>query len=207
MILGLKKLRVVIFAGFLICVQLSLTVSAELKVGVIIPELRAPFKVIFDDVGIGIDDALNKKTPKLILGKSYDPHSIGRWLEKENINAVITLGGVGQKSAVYVPHGIPVVLGALLSSPRATNKFPGVALTPNPKSLFKLLKQLDSQRKKVVVVYNPEKNGWLVELAKRQAATNGVQLIAYEATDIKLSLIHISEPTRQDTRSRMPSSA
>ena len=193
MILGLKKLRVVIFAGFLICVQLSLTVSAELKVGVIIPELRAPFKVIFDNVGIGIDDTLNKKTPKLILGKNYDPQSIGRWIEKENINAVITLGGVGQKSAVYVPRGIPVVLGALLSSPGATNKFPGVALTPNPKSLFELLKQLDSQRKKVIVVYNPEKNGWLVELAKRQSATNGVQLVAYEATDIKQAAIIYDE--------------
>ena len=102
MIHGLKKLEVVIFAAFLICMQLSLTVSAESKVGVIIPELRAPFKVIFDNVGIGIDDTLNKKTPKLILGKNYDPQSIGRWIEKENINAQKVYSKLGMEKTHYL---------------------------------------------------------------------------------------------------------
>ena len=168
---------------------LSVAAYAEPKVGIIVPELRAPFKVIFDTVGKGVDDGLNRRTSKLILKKGYDPQSINHWIQKEKINAVITLGGVGQKASVYVPKNIPIVLGALLSSPSPTNKFPGIALTPNPKSLFKLLKRLDSKRKKIVVVYNPAKNQWLVDLAKRQAAANGVRLVAYEATDLKQAAI------------------
>ncbi len=158
-------------------------------VGVIIPELRAPFKAIFDTVGSGIDDGLVQRTPKLILSKNYDPQSIQRWIEKENINAVITLGGVGQKSTAYVPKDIPVVLGALLSSPGLANKYPGIALTPNPKSLFNVLKRLDKRRNKVIVVYNPVKNQWLIDNAKRQAAANGIRLITREATDIKQAAI------------------
>lgn len=185
----LNKLAYKLVITFLINVLLVSVVCADSKVGVIIPELREPFKAIFDTVGSGIDDGLGKKTPKLILKKNYDPQSIGRWIKKENINAVVTLGGVGQKATIYIPKNIPVMLGALLSSPGPTNKFPGIALTPNPKSLFALLKRLDNQRSKVIVVYNPERNQWIVDLAKRQAAANGVRLVAYEATDLKQAAI------------------
>lgn len=174
-------------------VLLAMSVKADSKVGVIIPELREPFKVIFDTVGSGIDDGLNKRTSKLILSKDYDPKSITRWIEKESIDAVITLGGVGQRASMYVPMNITIVLGALLSSPSPTNKYPGIALTPNPKSLFNLLNNLDDQRNTVIVVYNPSKNQWLVDLAKRQAAANGVRLVAYKATDIKQAAIIYDE--------------
>jgi len=185
----LNKFACKVVSAFLINVLLAAMVSADSKVGVIIPELREPFKVIFDTVGSGIDDGLRTQTPKLMLKKNYDPQSISRWIKKENINAVITLGGAGQKATMYIPKNIPVMLGALLSSPGATNKVPGIALTPNPKSLFALLQRLDNKRSKVVVVYNPEKNQWIVDLAKRQAAANGVRLVSHKATDLKQAAI------------------
>ena len=169
-------------------------VYAENKVGIIIPELRAPFKVIFDSVAEGVDDGLNQRTSKLVLKKDYDPQDIVKWVQKKNIDAVITLGGLGKKASVYVPRQTPIVMGALLSSPsKATNRFPGVALTPDPSALFDLLYRLDKSRKKIVVVYNPAKNQWVVDLAKRQTAANGVRLVAYEATDIKQAAIIYDE--------------
>ncbi|MFK7795695.1 MAG: ABC transporter substrate binding protein [Gammaproteobacteria bacterium] len=189
MIRALKNTTIAILAAALLNVLLVAAVYAGPKVGVIIPELRAPFKVIFDTVGSGIDNGLNKRSPRLVLSKDYDPRSISDWIKKEKINAVITLGSAGQRATVYIPNNIPVVLGSLLSSPGPTNKFPGVALTPNPKSLFALLKSLDNQRSKVVVVYNPAKNQWIVDLAKRQAVANGIQLVAYKATDVKQAAI------------------
>ena len=150
MIHSLKRLGFETLVAFLMCMLLSLTVCAEPKVGVIVPELRAPFKVIYDTVTEGVDDGLNKRSSKLILSKNYNPQEITRWIQKENINAVVTLGGLGRKASAYVPQNIPIVLGALLSSPGPTNKYPGVALTPDPKSLFGLLRQLDEKRKKIV---------------------------------------------------------
>ncbi len=187
MISGLNKL-ICRFVVVVYCLFTCVAV-AELKVGVILPELRAPFKVIFDTVAEGLDDGLNKRSSKLILSKNYNPQEITRWIQKENINAVVTLGGLGQRAAAYVPRNTPIVLGALLSSPGPANKYPGVALTPDPKSLFGLLKQLDKKRKKIIVVYNPAKSQWLVDLAKRQTAVYGVRLVAHRATDIKQAAI------------------
>lgn len=186
-----KGYRVIVIAivNAIVFILLGSSVYAETKVGIIIPELRAPFKIIFDNVAEGVDNKLNQRTSKLILSKNYDPQEIVRWTQKENIDAVIALGGLGHKASMYVPQSRPVVLGALLSAPQATNRFPGVALTPDPKALFGLLSRLDNTRKKVVVVYNPVKNQWVVDLAKQQTTANGVQLVTYKATNIKQAAI------------------
>ncbi|MFK8028228.1 MAG: ABC transporter substrate binding protein [Gammaproteobacteria bacterium] len=175
-----------LFAVFC-CLSVSFPVIAEPRVGIIIPELRAPFKVIFDTVSDGVDDGFSRRPSRLVLSKDYDPREITRWIKKEDINSVVTLGGVGRKAAAYVPSNIDIVLGALLSSPGPTNKYPGVALTPNPKSLFVLLKKLDKKRNKIIVVYNSEKSQWKVDLAKKQISAMGMQLIAYQAANIKES--------------------
>ena len=166
---------------------------ADNRVGVIVPELRAPFKIIFDSVVDGVDDALPQDAIKLTLNKDYKPADIVNWVQRKNIDSVITLGGLGKKASLYVPGNIPIVNGALLSASGSTNKHPGVALTPDPKALFNLLYRLDATRKKVIVVYNPSKNQWVVDLAKRQTEANGVRLVTYKATDIKQAAIIYNE--------------
>lgn len=188
--INVLKIAIVLTIVFLFS---SANVSAENKVGIIVPELRAPFKVIFDSVSNGVDSGLNRRTAKLTLKKDYDPIDIQRWIQKENVNSIITLGSLGQKAAKYVPNNIPIVHGALLSNLGKAQKFPGVALTPEPKSLFELLNRLDKTRKKVIVVYNPAKNQWVVDLAKRPAVAKGIQLVEYQATDIKQAAIIYDE--------------
>ncbi len=182
----------------LVSMHLYTPVFAETKVGIIVPELRAPFKIIFDAVTEGVDAGLNQRTSKLTLKKDYDSKDIVRWIQKENIEAVITLGGLGQKASMYVPNSTPIVQGALLSASPNVNNFPGVALTPDPKALFDLLHRLDDTRKKIIVVYNPAKNQWVVDLAKRQTAANDVQVVAYKATDIKQAAIIYDEIFSRD---------
>ena len=162
---------------------------AEPKVGVIVPQLREPFKTIFDAVGEGIDRDLRKRSSQLVITKETKPSEIADWYRQKNIDAVIALGVSGRKAALNLPQSTPIVLGALLSDPGSTNPHPGVALTPNPNALFIMLNDLFNKQKKVVVVYNPLKNQWLINLAKRQAANNKVQLVTLEATDLKQAVI------------------
>ena len=175
------------------CFLISASVHAEQKVGIIQPELRAPFKIIFDSIGDGVDKKIGKRSSRLVLNKNYRPADISRWLQSENIDAVITLGSRGQKASIYVPKNMPVVLGALLSAPAPTNPHPGLALTSDPKAMFKLLTNLDKLRKKIMVVYNPLKSQWLIDIAKRQAANIGVRLVGYKATDLKQAAIIYNE--------------
>ncbi len=176
------------YVASIVCyIILCASVSAEPKVGIIVPELRAPFKIIFDSVGDGVNNKLSKRASKLVLDKNFDSKEVTQWLQRKNIDAVITLGVLGQKASVYVPSNVPVVMGGLLSAPKPLNKFPGIALTPEPGALFTLLKRLDGKRRKVIVVYNPKKNQWLIDLAKQQAVNESISLVAYKATDIKQS--------------------
>tara|TARA_R110002049_G_scaffold182042_1_gene349741 strand:+ start:18013 stop:18966 length:954 start_codon:yes stop_codon:yes gene_type:complete len=193
MISSFKMVAINAMAALVICTLIPLSVSADPKVGVIIPELRAPFNIIFEKIGDGVDERLRKRAPKLRLEKNYDSGEVARWIKKEKINAIVSLGNLGQEAVLQIPENIPVVLGALSSSPAPPNKYPGIALTPNPRTLFDLLKRLDNRSNKIIVVYNPDNNQWLVDLAKQQAVDSGIQLYAYQAANIKQSAILFSE--------------
>ena len=172
---------------------LCVPVYAESNAGIIIPELRAPFDQIFEAVADGIEKELGHASVRLILEKNYSPIKVTNWLRANDIDSVITLGSRGKKAAAYFPQDMPVVLGGLLSAPSPTNPYPGLALTPEPGAMFGLLKELDPTRAQVIVVYNPLKYQWLIDIAKRQAVENGVQLVEYEATDLKRAAIIYNE--------------
>lgn len=179
-------------ANFLYWFLCAATYAAS-QVGIIMPELRAPFNEIYETVADGVDNKLRDPAARLVLSKDYSPGEITNWLRAKNINSVIALGSLGKKAIVYVPKNTPIVLGGLLSAPSPTNSHPGLAFTADPGAMFALLRKLDKSRNKVVVVYNPLKYKWLIDLAKRQAAKNGVQLVGYEATSLKQAAMIYNE--------------
>ena len=197
----LIKLYVRISIAALLCWCAS--TFAESKVGIIIPQLRAPFNEIFEAVADGVDNKLGRPAARIVLQKDYAPGEINNWLRKENISSVITLGSRGKKATMYIPNNTPVVLGGLLSAPSSTNIYPGLALTADPGTMFGLLRKLDESRNKIIVVYNPLKYQWLIDHAKRQTAENRVQLVGYEATTLKQAAIIydeiLSQPNLGDT--------
>ncbi|MEM8843907.1 MAG: ABC transporter substrate binding protein [Pseudomonadota bacterium] len=173
--------------AFMCCLLFSMHAYAEPKVGIIIPELRAPYNEIYDAISDGIDKGLQGTPERLLLEKDYSSEIITDWLSDQGIESIIALGSLGQKSTVYLPSNMSVVLGAVLSSSSEITEYPSIALIANPIEQFNLLKKLDSKRTKIVVVYNPSKNQWLIDLAKQQIEASKIQLIAYQATDIKQS--------------------
>ncbi len=179
-------IRTVALIGWLFS---SAVVCAESKVGILIPELREPFNAIFNSIADGVDQGVGQRSSRLALEKDFDPKDIERWLLSENIEAVVTLGSLGKKAAIYIPNSTPIVHGALTSAPGSSIRHYGIMLTPNPRDMFQQLQQIDNKRKEIVVVYNPLKYQWLIELAKRQAAENQVRLVEYKATDLKQAAI------------------
>jgi putative ABC transport system substrate-binding protein len=158
------------------------------NIGVIIPEVRKPYKIIFDDINKGVVDALSK-TPKLFYINANTKHSdIHTWVIESQINSVITLGQASTKLMQDIPSQVNIVSGALLTMPTQSKFNQGVALTPNPKDLFYTLKMLKKKNKRVAVVYNPDKYQWLIDLAKSQVSAYGIELLAYKATNIKESV-------------------
>lgn len=182
---------------------LSSNAYADGRVGVVIPELREPFKSIFEAVGEGVEEQTKGNANQFILTKAHEPQDISNWVQAERLDSVIALGVSGRKATAHLPSSMPVVLGALLAKPKATNTRPGVALTPNPISLFELLQKISPNHKNVVVVYNPSKNQWILDLAMKQLKNKGLQLNTLIAVDLKQAVNMydkvLSETNAKDT--------
>lgn len=178
-------------------------IHAQGRVGIVIPELREPFKSIFEAVGEGVELQQKGKADQFLLKKSHKPEDITQWVNDQKLSSVIALGVSGHKATAHLPSSMPVVLGALLAKPGASNTRPGVALTPSPISLFNLLQQISPKHKKVVVVYNPSKNQWILDLAMQQLGQKDLQLSNLVAVDLKQAVLMydkvLSENNPEDT--------
>lgn len=188
-----KRLVYALFGLMMGGLQLLSSASAEPNVGIIMPQLGPSFSGVYNAIESGINAGLNNKAYRLSIDKNYQRADIIKWIKQENLHAVITLGLLGESAARHIPDRIAAVSGGLLMPSKFASKYPRVVLTAHPGLLFKLLKQFDSAYEKVIIVYNPLKNQWLVDLAKRQAVESRVQLVVYQATNIKEAAIIYNE--------------
>ena len=187
----------------LLCFQLYADVLIDdTNIGVIMPEVRKPYKIIFDDINQGVVDALGKRPKQFYINANTKRSDIHAWLLDSQINSVVTLGQASTKLMQGIPSQVNIVSGALLAMPEQSKFNQGVALTPNPNDLFYSLKILKTKIKQVAVVYNPAKYQWLIDLAKSQVSANGIELLAYKATNIKESVkIHTRLLSNDDNES------
>lgn len=96
---------------------------------------------------------------------------------------VVALGRQGMKAAAALDGSMGVVVSGVSSVPDGEKQY-GVCLTPDPALLFAQLKGLLPGARRVVVVYNPQHNDWLIRLAREAARSQGLELIAHEARDL-----------------------
>jgi putative ABC transport system substrate-binding protein len=77
----------------------------------------------------------------------------------------------------------------------------GISLTPDPALLFMRLKNLLPAVKRVIVIYDPYRNDWLIKLAREAAKAQGLELVANEARDMA-SAAHLYEAAFASADSR-----
>jgi putative tryptophan/tyrosine transport system substrate-binding protein len=160
--------------------------AAGPNVGVLYPELREPYRSVFASIVGGIEDALKRPVRTLTLAPDASGEAVEGWLERERIDVVIALGSKGLAIAELLSPERPVVVGAvLMEASREARALSGIALTPDPEVLFERLQGLAPAVKRVIVIYSPDRNGWLIEHAKVAAAAQGLLLDARPAEDLR----------------------
>jgi putative ABC transport system substrate-binding protein len=82
-----------------------------------------------------------------------------------------------------------VVVGGLSTVPEGEKQI-GISLTPDPALLFAQLKTLVPGIRRVIVVYNPVNNEWVIKLAREAARAQGLELVAHEARDLMQAARH-----------------
>lgn len=178
-----KTLALFIATSFAIT---SIAGASDASIAVIYPNIGEPYREVFDKIIEGIKD----KSPIPVFNYPVLPdtnvETLQSTLTRQNAKVIIALGRQGMKAAAALDQKFGVVVGGVLTVPEnEVGEKRVISLTPDPALLFSRLKSLMPGVKRVYVVYDPRVNGWLMKLAKDAARTHGLDLVAYEAQDLR----------------------
>lgn len=158
-------------------------------VAVIYPDIGEPYRSVFAKIIEGIEEQAKTKVPSIAVGSGSSAQEVAGELRRQETRVVIALGRNGLKVASALERDIGVVVGGVLSIPEVdARNMPVLSLAPDPGLLFARLQSLVPGAKRVFTVYDPTQNAWLMRLAREAAAARGMELVAYEATDLKAAL-------------------
>ena len=168
--------------------------AVEDKIAVIYPDIGEPYRGIFEKIIEGIEAKAGNRVANHPVGTDTDIGGLKASLLREDTKVVIALGRQGMKTATALDNGIGVVVGGVLSVPETEARGqPVISLSPDPALLFAHMKALMPATKRVFVVYDPAFNDWLINLAKEAARAQGLELVAYEAQDLRSAVRYYQE--------------
>lgn len=153
-------------------------------VAVVYPDLGEPFKQIFAAIIDGIEERMRSGVTSLAVSNAATPAEVAEDLRRRDIKVLIGLGRGGMRIAAALAGELAVLVGCVVSVQESESRtFPVYTLAPDPALLLARLKRLMPAARRVHLVYDPRLNGWLVRLARDAARTEGLELLAQEATD------------------------
>ncbi|MBZ0094582.1 MAG: hypothetical protein K8H75_04255 [Sulfuricella sp.] len=171
--------------GAVLLVVTALARGAEAPIAVVYPDIGEPYRAIFEKIVEGIEDWAGPRVVKYAVKSSVDIAELNTALRRQEARVVIALGRQGMK-AVVPDRSMAIVVGGVVTVPESEARgLSVVSLSPDPSLLFARLKALMPAAKRVFVVYDPRNNAWLMRLAKEAARAQGLELVAYEAQDLR----------------------
>ena len=123
----------------------------------------------------GIED---KAWPGILsypVGTAFNPGDLAAELKRQDVRVVVALGpGRATKAATCCRWRAGSGGGGVLAVPEAeAQAVPVHTLAPDPNLLFKRLKLMQPNVRRVNVVYDPRQNAWLIRLARQGRAIWG----------------------------------
>lgn len=159
------------------------------QIVVLYPDIGEPYRSVFSKIIEGIEENTKTRVTSYAVGRNFNPQAISDELKRQDIRIVIALGRNGLRAAGALDKNIGVLAGGIISVPEAELRGgAALSLAPDPALLFARLKALSPKTKRVFVVYDPAQNNWLIKLAREAARSQGIELIAREAGDLKTAL-------------------
>lgn len=160
-------------------------------IAVLYPDLGEPYRGIFAKIIEGVEAQVGARVASYAVGGSTTEQDILANLKRQDVKVVIALGRQGMKAASGLAREYGVVVGGVVSAPEdEARNYSVISLAPDPGMLFERLKHFMPSARRVVVVYDPRQNAWLIRLARDAARKHGLELQALEAPDLKTA-VHV----------------
>ena len=163
----------------------------EGTLAVVYPDIEEPFRSVFEQIVEGIQSRSRMTVKSYAVRNDINLSELNGMLRRGGTRAVISLGREGVRAAAAIDRDVPLVVSGVLSIPTALapaesdGRLAGaISLTPDPAILFARLKSLVPSVRRVTVIYNPQRNGWLIKLARDAAKAHGLELVAHEVGDL-----------------------
>ena len=160
--------------------------SGDGTIAVIYPDIGEPYRSVFAQIIEGIEAKAKGRVANFAVGSNVDVGELNNSLRRRNTKVVIALGRQGVKVASALDSNLGMVVGGVLTSTENEARDRQVnSLSPDPALLFSRLKGMMPKARRVFTVYDPRQNAWMMRLAKEAARIQGLELIAYEAQDLR----------------------
>src|SRR5574343_123806 len=160
-------------------------------IAVLYPDIGEPYRSVFSKIIEGIEESAQTKVSSFAVGSNFNAQAISGELKRQDVRVVIALGRNGLKAANALDKEFGVIAGGVVSAPDTDVRNGAIlSLAPDPALLFARLKALSPKAQRVFVVFDPSINSWLIKLARDAAKAQGLELLAYEAGDLKTALTH-----------------
>jgi len=173
------------------CLVLPATWASNDQIAVFYPDIGPPYRGVFEEMVKGVEDKLGRSIHSFPVRSNTDIDALRSVLVTQNTGVIIALGRQGLKSANKVNGDIRLVVGGVISVPDEDAKTQHViSLMPDPELLFRRMKDIRPEIKRVLAVYNPAYNSWLMRRAEKEAKTLGLKLVLYEAQDVRAAMQH-----------------
>ena len=163
--------------------------SGEGGIAVIYPDIGEPYRSVFAQIINGIEEKAKGRVANFAVGPNVDLGELNNSLRRQDTRVVIALGRQGVKVASALEGNFGVVVGGVLMAPdNEVRKLQVNSLSPDPALLFSRLKGMMPKVKRIFTVYDPRQNDWMMILAKEAALSQGLELVAYEAQDLRSAM-------------------
>ncbi|GJL95775.1 MAG: hypothetical protein DHS20C05_21800 [Hyphococcus sp.] len=183
-----------LFLALTIGIFFSTGVNAQQQRPVDAVVLRPALNSTFDEIFDAIETGIRSRAPALSiterrLNAFASPQAMRSAYSLDAPDIVVTLGR--QADEIYRSSGLEIrqLVGGLDIEPGPGNR-DGVSLTADPVFLLSRLKTLMPEKRRIIVVYDPSKDRWLIERAKAISASIGVTIVAHEATTLSEASSH-----------------
>lgn len=155
------------------------------SLAVLFPDIGEPYRGVFMQIIEGIRERARLPVHVHPVRAGIDPAALRAALKRDSARGLIALGRQGMRTASALDLDVPVVVGGVLAVPKdQVETLNAITLTPDPALLFAHLKRMLPGVRRVIVVYDPRQNDWLIRLAREAARDQGLELVAHEAQDM-----------------------
>ena len=158
----------------------------EAKIAIIYPQVREPYSSIFKEIIRGVVETTPNTVEQYSITKKTNTSEIKSKLDQSGIELVILLGNYAQKMSPTLAKEKTVLTGAVFSTPSVISlNSSSISMLASPEVLLEELITLAPQVKTVHVVYNKEKDAWLIKLAEPLLRQKNIRLNALVSEDMR----------------------